>query len=82
MPWGIERIYENRGQFLQEQNRALVQENKPEGRESAQGRDERGERPQQARANSAQNPGENRAEGNRGEGRGERRSKRDDSNLL
>lgn len=29
MPWGIERIYENRGQFLQEQNRALIQQNKP-----------------------------------------------------
>lgn len=28
MPWGIERVYENRGEFLQEQNRALVQENK------------------------------------------------------
>ncbi|WP_180145114.1 PepSY domain-containing protein [Acinetobacter sp. YH12052] len=81
MPWGIERIYENRGQFLQEQNRALVQENKPEGRESAQGREERGERPQQARANSAQNPGENRAEG-RGEGRGDRRSKREEQPVV
>ncbi|MGN0937455.1 PepSY-associated TM helix domain-containing protein [Acinetobacter amyesii] len=81
MPWGIERIYENRGQFLQEQNRALVQENKPEGRESAQGREERGERPQQARANSAQNPGENRAEG-RGEGRGDRRSKREKQPVV
>ncbi|WP_180008348.1 MULTISPECIES: PepSY domain-containing protein [unclassified Acinetobacter] len=81
MPWGIERIYENRGQFLQEQNRALVQENKPEGRESAQGREERGERPQQARANSAQNPGENRAEG-RGEGRGDHRSKREEQPVV
>lgn len=81
MPWGIERIYENRGQFLQEQNRALVQENKPEGRESAQGREERGERPQQARANSAQNQGENRAEG-RGEGRGDRRSKREEQPVV
>jgi Uncharacterized iron-regulated membrane protein len=81
MPWGIERIYENRGQFLQEQNRALVQENKPEGRESAQGREERGERPQQARANSAQNQGENRAEG-RGEGRGDRRSKREEQPIV
>ena len=81
MPWGIERIYENRGQFLQEQNRALVQENKPEGRESAQGRDERGEHPQQARANSAQNQGENRAEG-RGEGRGDRRSKRQEQPIV
>ncbi|UIJ76617.1 PepSY-associated TM helix domain-containing protein [Acinetobacter sp. SH20PTE14] len=78
MPWGIERIYENRGQFLQEQNRALVQENKPEGRESAQ---ERGERPQQARANSAQNQGKNRAEG-RGEGRGDRRSKREEQPVV
>lgn len=25
MPWGIEQIYENRGQFLQEQNRAMQQ---------------------------------------------------------
>ncbi|UUS66049.1 MULTISPECIES: PepSY domain-containing protein [unclassified Acinetobacter] len=78
MPWGIERIYENRGQFLQEQNRALVQENKPEGRESAQ---ERGERQQQARANSAQNQGKNRAE-SRGEGRGERRSKRQEQPVV
>ncbi len=78
MPWGIERIYENRGQFLQEQNRALVQENKPEGRESAQ---ERGERPQQARANSAQNQGKNRAE-SRGEGRGDRRSKREEQPVV
>ncbi|WP_180161193.1 PepSY domain-containing protein [Acinetobacter sp. YH12040] len=81
MPWGIERIYENRGQFLQEQNRALVQENKPEGRESAQGREERGERPQQTRANSAQNQGENRAE-SRGEGRGDRRSKREEQPVV
>ncbi|WP_180114915.1 PepSY domain-containing protein [Acinetobacter sp. YH12140] len=81
MPWGIERIYENRGQFLQEQNRVLVQENKPEGRESAQGREERGERPQQARANSAQNQGENRAE-SRGEGRGDRRSKREEQPVV
>ncbi len=28
MPWGVERVYEGRGEFLQEQNRALVQENK------------------------------------------------------
>ncbi len=28
MPWGVERVYEGRGEFLQDQNRALVQENK------------------------------------------------------
>ncbi len=28
MPWGLERVYEGRGEFLQDQNRALVQENK------------------------------------------------------
>ncbi len=75
MPWGVERIYENRGQFLQEQNRALVQENKPEGRE------ERGERPQQGRAKPTENQGENRADG-RGEGRGDRRSKREEQPIV
>lgn len=28
MPWGVERVYKGRGEFLQDQNRALVQENK------------------------------------------------------
>ena len=32
MPWGIEQIYENRGQFLQEQNRAMVQGGKVENK--------------------------------------------------
>ena len=27
MPWGVNQIYENRGQFLQEQRKALIQEN-------------------------------------------------------
>ena len=75
MPWGVERIYENRGQFLQEQNRALVQDNKSEGRE------ERGERPQQGRAKPTENQGENRADG-RSEGRGDRRSKREEQPIV
>lgn len=62
MPWGVERIYENRGAFLQEQRKALIEtpeQARPEG--------------QQARG---ENRGE-RAEGQqaRGEGRGERRPK-------
>lgn len=59
MPWGIERIYESRGEFLQEQNKALVQDNK---KEFAQGesKEERGNR------NEMMTRGEN------GEGRGQR----------
>lgn len=45
MPWGVEQIYENRGQFLQEQSRALTQggakenakENKNTGPDKAHG---------------------------------------------
>ena len=72
MPWGIERIYDNRGAFLQEQRKALIET--PE-QERAQGQSNRGEQNpgQQAR-------GENRnerAEGQppRGEGRGQGRQK-------
>ncbi|WOE31654.1 MULTISPECIES: PepSY-associated TM helix domain-containing protein [unclassified Acinetobacter] len=32
MPWGIERIYENRGEFLQEQSRALLDNNSAESK--------------------------------------------------
>lgn len=35
MPWGIEQIYENRGQFLQEQNRAMQQSGKVENKNQA-----------------------------------------------
>nr|MBP8206188.1 PepSY domain-containing protein [Acinetobacter sp.] len=35
MPWGIEQIYENRGQFLQEQNRAMQQGGKVENKNQA-----------------------------------------------
>ncbi|CAM2815841.1 PepSY-associated TM helix domain-containing protein [Acinetobacter celticus] len=35
MPWGIEQIYENRGQFLQEQNRTMVQGGKVENKNQA-----------------------------------------------
>ena len=44
MPWGIEQIYENRGQFLQEQNRAMQQggntQNKNQATNQRQGANE------------------------------------------
>jgi uncharacterized iron-regulated membrane protein len=68
MPWGIERIYDNRGAFLQEQRKALIET--PEQERAQRGEQNPG---QQAR-------GENRnerAEGQppRGEGRGRGRQK-------
>ena len=41
MPWGIEKVYPNRGAFLQEQNRALVQSNESEKPNQMQARAER-----------------------------------------
>ncbi len=55
MPWGINQIYENRGQFLQEQSRALV-ENKENRNERAEGRNTE-------RQNNSQALGENTEQG-------------------
>ena len=55
MPWGINQIYENRGQFLQEQSRALV-ENKENRTERAEGRNTE-------RQNNSQALGENTEQG-------------------
>lgn len=57
MPWGVNQIYENRGQFLQDQSRSLVQQNNSE----------RGERP--ANGENQQTRGERASRGERGEGR-------------
>ncbi|OTG87334.1 PepSY-associated TM helix domain-containing protein [Acinetobacter sp. ANC 3813] len=68
MPWGIERIYENRGAFLQDQRKALVEtpeqaQSRSEGRgENTQGQNARGEN----RDNNAQGQ---MARGERGENR-------------
>ncbi|MDM1246757.1 PepSY domain-containing protein [Acinetobacter sp. R933-2] len=57
MPWGVNQLYENRGQFLQDQSRSLVQQNNSE----------RGERP--ANGENSQARGERASRGERGEGR-------------
>ncbi|MFC2996658.1 PepSY-associated TM helix domain-containing protein [Acinetobacter sichuanensis] len=57
MPWGVNQLYENRGQFLQDQSRSLVQQNNSE----------RGERP--ANGENPQARGERASHGERGEGR-------------
>jgi hypothetical protein len=84
MPWGIERIYENRSQFLQEQNRALVQENKSESRDGKASNEERSERGE--KAEQAQQHGMQQARGNtgesHGEGRGERKVKREEKPAV
>lgn len=51
MPWGVNQIYENRGAFLQDQRKSLVQDNsiQAESRESHSERKER--RPQAEREN-------------------------------
>ncbi|MEK5778054.1 PepSY-associated TM helix domain-containing protein, partial [Acinetobacter nosocomialis] len=41
MPWGVNQIYENRGAFLQDQRKTLIQDNGQEA-ESRAGRSERG----------------------------------------
>jgi uncharacterized iron-regulated membrane protein len=51
MPWGIEKVYENRGAFLQEQNRALVSNTQKE--KSNEMRAERGERNENSKSMSA-----------------------------
>ena len=87
MPWGIERIYDNRGAFLQEQRKALIEtpeQARPEGQQArGEGRGERPEGEQTRGENRGERPegeqarGENRGERPegeqaRGEGRGER----------
>lgn len=88
MPWGIERIYDNRGQFLQEQNRALVEEKKSEQANNQNERSERSGNPERAaKSESPTQGGIQQARGNhvdqqnRIEGRGERK-KRDDKPAV
>ena len=59
MPWGINQIYENRGQFLQEQSRALV-ENKENRNERAEGRNTERQNNSQARGKNTEQAGEKR----------------------
>ena len=88
MPWGIERIYDNRGQFLQEQNRALVEEKKSERANNQNERSEPSGNPERAaKSESPTQGGIQQARGNhvdqqnRIEGRGERK-KRDDKPAV
>ncbi len=88
MPWGIERIYDNRGQFLQEQNRALVEEKKSEQANNQNERSEPSGNPERAaKSESPTQGGIQQALGNhvdqqnRIEGRGERK-KRDDKPAV
>lgn len=88
MPWGIERIYDNRGQFLQEQNRALVEEKKSEQANNQNERSEPSGNPERAaKSESPTQGGIQQARGNhadqqnRSEGRGERK-KRDDKPAV
>lgn len=59
MPWGINQIYENRGQFLQEQSRALV-ENKENKNERAEGLNTDRQNNSQARGENTEQRGEKR----------------------
>ena len=54
MPWGIEKVYPNRGAFLQEQNRALVQINN-EKEKSNENRESRSERNSESSDNTPRN---------------------------
>ncbi|WP_180081533.1 MULTISPECIES: PepSY domain-containing protein [unclassified Acinetobacter] len=88
MPWGIERIYDNRGQFLQEQNRALVEEKKSEQANNQNERSEPSGNPERAaKSESTTQGGIQQARGNhvdqqnRIERRGERK-KRDDKPVV
>lgn len=85
MPWGVNQIYENRGAFLQDQRKTLVQDNSQEA-ESRAGRSEhggemngRGEGRTEAEERRPHGAGE--ARGERGEmaGRGEARRSRDEN---
>lgn len=84
MPWGIERIYDNRGQFLQEQNRALVEEKKSEQANNQNERSEPSGNPERAaKSESTTQGGIQQARGNhvdqqnRIERRGERKKRYD-----
>lgn len=65
MPWGVNQVYENRGEFLQDQRKALIQEKSQEPTENR----ERGQRNEIA---SIQPRSESEGRGNRGEGRKKR----------
>lgn len=65
MPWGVNQVYENRGEFLQDQRKALIQEKSQEPTENR----ERGQRNEIA---SIQPRSESEDRGNRGEGRKKR----------
>ena len=88
MPWGIEKIYENRGAFLQEQNRALVANNQQE--KSNDMRSERGEgRPERmadssgssTRGERGENHNEMSARGENSESRGERKRRHENTEI-
>ncbi|WP_353141557.1 PepSY-associated TM helix domain-containing protein [Acinetobacter pragensis] len=66
MPWGIEQIYENRGAFLQEQNRAMVQGQNSSPNQNNQERRQASAQNQEHSSGAKDNPN-NRAE--RGEGK-------------
>ncbi|CAM4130186.1 PepSY-associated TM helix domain-containing protein [Acinetobacter pragensis] len=66
MPWGIEQIYENRGAFLQEQNRAMVQGQNSSPNQNNQERRQASAQNQEHSSGTKDNPN-NRAE--RGEGK-------------
>lgn len=66
MPWGIEQIYENRGAFLQEQNRAMVQGQNSSPNQNNQERRQASAQNQEHSSGAKDNPS-NRAE--RGEGK-------------
>lgn len=88
MPWGVNQVYENRGEFLQDQRKALIQEKpqepteirehgQPKGIASIQPRSEgesRGQRSEMSEAQQARGEGQQVREGrsNRGEGRKKR----------
>lgn len=73
MPWGVERVYEGRGEFLQDQNRALVQENKATAEKSEQTKN-RESKPSDAASNRNQQAN---AERTQGAERGEKRRGRE-----
>ncbi len=81
MPWGINQVYENRGEFLQDQRKSLIQarteEEKREDMSNFKARGEnaqRGQRGEMAQAQQAHGEGQQAREGraNRGEGRKKR----------
>jgi len=70
MPWGVNQIYENRGAFLQDQRKSLIQDNSIQA-ESREGRSESKERRPQAE-------GENRSERGKMSARSESRRSRNE----